>query len=81
MVPLFGFHRDQVDGDGFPGEQAEMACGAAIPQQHQSPGPRQLPWSISGQYGCCGSLPKVSRRGKQLGWCVQNTPPTESVRT
>ena len=81
MVPLFGFHRDQVDGDWFTSEQAEMACGAAIPQQHQPPWARQLPWSISGQDGCRGSLPKVSRRGKQLGWCVQNTPPTESVRT
>ena len=48
MVPLFGFHRDQVDGDGFTGEQAEMACWASIPQQHQPPWARQLPWSIPG---------------------------------
>ena len=61
MVPLFGFHRDQVDGDGFTGEQAEMACGAAIPQQHQTPWARQLPWSIPGQNGGCGCLPKVTR--------------------
>ena len=61
MVPLFGFHRDQVDGDGFTGEQAEMACWAAIPQQHQPPWARQLPWSIPGQNGGCGCLPKVTR--------------------
>ena len=81
MVPLFGFPRAQDDGDGFAREQAEMACWAAIPQQHQSPWARQLPWSIPCQHGGCGRLPELMRRSKQFGWCVQNTPPTESVRS
>ena len=77
---LFRLHGDQVNRDGFSGQQAEMACRAAIPQEHQTPWSRQLAWTFAREHRLGWGLPELRRRGEQGGLSDQNTPPTERLR-
>ena len=55
----FRLHRDQIHGHRQTREQSQVTGGAAVPQQHQSPGTRQLPRTFATEDRFSRGLPEL----------------------